>query len=106
MPYTRAMSLRRFCCGGSPLGPENRRSLCGRDRPGAGFSHFRMDVPAPPGRPYAAERDGVDYNLACIGRDFAVEYDKPFQQSYMRPVFEYGRQRALRGDAWVRRPPI
>ena len=31
----------------------------------------------------AAERDGVDYNLAFIGRDFTVEYDKPFEQSYM-----------------------
>jgi hypothetical protein len=53
-----------------------------------------------------AERDGVDYNLAFIGRDFTVEYDKPFEQSYMRPLFEYGRQRALRGDAWAKRPPI
>ena len=54
----------------------------------------------------AAERDGVDYNLAFIGRDFTVEYDKPFEQSYMRPLYEYGRQRALRGDAWVKRPPV
>ena len=53
---------------------------------------------------FAAERDGVDYNLAFIGRDFTVEYDKPFEQSYMRPLFEYGRQRALQGDAWVKRP--
>jgi predicted acylesterase/phospholipase RssA len=54
----------------------------------------------------AAERDGVDYNLAYIGRDFTVEYDKPFDQAYMRPLFEYGRERALRGDAWVKRPLI
>jgi predicted acylesterase/phospholipase RssA len=54
----------------------------------------------------AAERDGVDFNLAYIGRDFTVEYDKPFEQSYMRPLYEYGWQRALRGDAWVKRPPI
>jgi hypothetical protein len=45
----------------------------------------------------AAERDGVDHNLAFIGREFTVEYDKAFEQSYMRP---------LRGDAWVKRPPI
>jgi hypothetical protein len=57
-------------------------------------------------RIYAAtERDKVDYNLAYIGRDFTVEYDKPFDQSYMRPLFEYGRQGALRGDCWVKRPP-
>ncbi|HZN68374.1 MAG TPA: patatin-like phospholipase family protein [Tepidisphaeraceae bacterium] len=54
----------------------------------------------------AAERDGVDYNLAFIGRDFTVEYDEPFAQSYMRPLFEYGRERALRGNAWVRQPPL
>jgi predicted acylesterase/phospholipase RssA len=53
----------------------------------------------------AAERDGVDYNLAFIGRDFTVEYDKPFDQTYMRPLYEYGRQRALRGDAWVKQIP-
>jgi predicted acylesterase/phospholipase RssA len=47
----------------------------------------------------AAERDGVDFNLAYIGRDFTVEYDKPFEQSYMRPLYEYGRERALRGNA-------
>jgi predicted acylesterase/phospholipase RssA len=52
----------------------------------------------------AAERDGVDFNLAYIGRDFTVEYDKPFEQSYMRPLYEYGRERALRGDAWTTRP--
>ena len=40
------------------------------------------------------------------GKTLTLEYDKPFEQSYMRPLFEYGRQRALRGDAWVKRPPI
>ncbi len=54
----------------------------------------------------AAERDGVDYNLAFIGRDFSLAYDKPFAQSYMRPLYEYGRQRASAGDAWVTRPPM
>jgi len=54
----------------------------------------------------AAERDGVDFNLAYIGREFTLVYDKPFEQSYMRPLFEYGRQRGLRGDAWTKRPPV
>ena len=54
----------------------------------------------------AAEHDGVDYNLAYIGRDFTVAYDKPFEQSYMRPLFEYGRLHAFRGDVWVKRPPV
>jgi predicted acylesterase/phospholipase RssA len=54
----------------------------------------------------AAERDRVDFNLAFIGPDFTVEYDKPFDQAYMRPLFMYGRERALQGNAWVKRPPI
>lgn len=54
----------------------------------------------------ATERDRVDFNLAFIGRDFTVEYDQPFAQSYMRPLYDYGRDRALRGDAWVQRPPV
>ena len=54
----------------------------------------------------AAERDGVDYNLAFIGPDFTMVRDRPFDPSYMRPLYEHGRQRALRGDAWVKRPPI
>ncbi len=53
----------------------------------------------------ATERDRVDFNLAFIGRGFTVVYDEPFAQSYMRPLFDYGRDRALRGDAWVKSPP-
>ena len=54
----------------------------------------------------AAQRDHVDFNLAFIGADFTVEYGKPFDPAYMRPLFEYGRQRALAGDAWVKQPPV
>ena len=42
-------------------------------------------------RGYAAAiwNDGMaDNNLAVIGRDFTVEYDKPFDQAYMRPLYE------------------
>ena len=54
---------------------------------------------------FAAERDHVDYNLTYIRDDFTVPYALPFDQTYMRPLFEYGRERMLRGDAWVNRPP-
>ena len=54
----------------------------------------------------AALRDRVEFNLAFIGNDFDVPYDKPFDQAYMRPLYEYGYQRALRGDAWVHEPPV
>lgn len=54
----------------------------------------------------AAQRDHVDYNLTYIKPDFTVEYGKPFDQAYMRPLYEYGRQRMLAGTAWVKQPPI
>lgn len=54
----------------------------------------------------ASLRDQVDYNLTFIGSDFTVEYDKPFAQAYMRPLFAYGRERELAGTAWVKQPPI
>jgi hypothetical protein len=52
-----------------------------------------------------AERDAIDFHLAYIGRDFAVPWVSPFEQGYMRALFAYGEERALRGTAWSRRPP-
>ncbi|MEI6158253.1 MAG: patatin-like phospholipase family protein [Roseococcus sp.] len=54
---------------------------------------------------FAAERDHVDYNLAYIQNDFTIPYTLPFDQAYMRPLFDYGRERMRRGDAWVKTPP-
>lgn len=54
----------------------------------------------------ASERDRVDFNLAFIGADFDVPYDKPFDPAYMRPLYDNGFERAMRGDAWVKRPPV
>jgi hypothetical protein len=57
-------------------------------------------------RIYAAtERDGR-IQPGFTGPDFPVRYDKPFQQSEMRSLFQSRRQRALRGDAWLQRPPF
>jgi predicted acylesterase/phospholipase RssA len=54
----------------------------------------------------ATQRDGVDYNLAFIGPDFTVKLNEPFEQHYMRALFEYGYQRARRGYDWDKRPPF
>jgi predicted acylesterase/phospholipase RssA len=54
----------------------------------------------------ATQRDGVDYNLAFIGRDFTVELKEPFEQHYMRALFDYGYERARRGYDWEKRPPF
>lgn len=54
----------------------------------------------------STQRDGVDYNLAFIGRDFTGTYTEPFEQAYMRQLFDYGFQRARRGYDWAKRPPF
>jgi predicted acylesterase/phospholipase RssA len=50
-------------------------------------------------------RDGIDFNLAFIGRDFTAEYTTPFDQTYMRALFDYGAERARRGFDWTKVPP-
>jgi hypothetical protein len=51
------------------------------------------------------ERDEVEFRLAFIGRDFTATYNEPFDQAYMRALFDYGYQRARRGYDWAHRPP-
>lgn len=53
-----------------------------------------------------SQRDGVDYNLAYIGSDFTVEHKIPFDQGYMRALFDYGYQRGRAGYPWSKAPPI
>ncbi len=43
------------------------------------------------------QRDGIGYNLAFIGRDFTEELPSPFDQAYMRALFDYGFERGRRG---------
>jgi len=52
-----------------------------------------------------AERDGLDYNLAYIGDDFNVQLQEPFDQHYMRALFDYGYERARNGYPWRDVPP-
>jgi Patatin-like phospholipase len=52
------------------------------------------------------QHDGIDFNLAYIGRDFTEKLPSPFDQGYMRDLFAYGYQRARRGYDWAKRPPI
>lgn len=52
------------------------------------------------------QHDGVDYNLAYIGSDFKVEHKEAFDTAYMRALFDYGYERAVRGYPWHKTPPI
>jgi hypothetical protein len=52
------------------------------------------------------QRDGIDYNLAFIGRDFNQVLPAPFDTAYMRALYDYAYQQAVRGYDWVKKPPI
>ncbi len=52
------------------------------------------------------QRDGIGFNLAFIGRDFNEQLPAPFDQPYMRALFDYGFERGRRGYDWAHRPPI
>ena len=54
----------------------------------------------------ATQRDGIDFNLAYIGSDFTKELPAPFDQAYMRALFDYGYQRGRAGYRWRKAPPI
>ena len=51
-------------------------------------------------------RDGVDFNLAYIGRDFTLEHEDDFDPTYMRALFEYGQAQIKNGTAWKKSSPI
>jgi hypothetical protein len=53
-----------------------------------------------------SRRDGVDYNLAFIGPDFTAEHKIPFDQAYMRALFDYGYRLGRTGYRWRKAPPI
>lgn len=51
------------------------------------------------------QRDKVGFNLAYIGSDFDMTLPSPFYPPYMKALYEYGYQRALRGYDWSKVPP-
>jgi hypothetical protein len=51
------------------------------------------------------QRDGVGYHLAYIDDDFTQPYKGPFNQTYMRSLFQYGFDRARAGEEWKDKPP-
>jgi predicted acylesterase/phospholipase RssA len=53
-----------------------------------------------------ARRDDIGYNLAYIGTDFNEVLPSPFDQKFMRDLFDYGYQKALHGYVWASQPPF
>ena len=53
-----------------------------------------------------AIRNDIRYQLAYIGTDFNEVLPSPFDQKFMRDLFDYGYQKALHGYAWANQPPF
>lgn len=55
---------------------------------------------------FISRRDGVDYNLEFIGRDFQVPPKKgEFDQAFMRALYDYGYREGKAGPRWHKAPP-
>ncbi|WP_342241107.1 patatin-like phospholipase family protein [Inquilinus sp. OTU3971] len=52
-----------------------------------------------------SQRDGVGFHLAYIPSSFDVKLETPFDQTYMRALFELGRKMGAEGYPWQTRPP-
>ncbi|MBP0467009.1 patatin-like phospholipase family protein [Roseomonas sp. PWR1] len=55
---------------------------------------------------FFAQRDGVDFNLAFIGSDFTRQLESPFEQGFMRALYDHGYEKARVGFRWAKTPPI
>jgi len=53
----------------------------------------------------AAERDGIDYNLAYVPDDFDERAKEMFDPEYMRKLFDFGYRMAKSGFPWEKAPP-
>ena len=51
------------------------------------------------------QRDGVDYNVACIPSDFDVPAREAFDPAYMKALFERGQALVRNGSPWRKFPP-
>ncbi len=53
----------------------------------------------------AAQRDGIDYNLAYIPRTFTTPFIEPFDTKYMNELFDVGYRLGSAGYSWAKLPP-
>ncbi|MEI7750532.1 MAG: patatin-like phospholipase family protein [Candidatus Omnitrophota bacterium] len=51
------------------------------------------------------ERDGIDYNLAFIPKDFNAPHPEEFDRAYMNTLFNRGYAMAEKGYEWQKYPP-
>ena len=53
----------------------------------------------------AAQRDGLDFNLAYIPNSFKTPLREPFDKEYMQVLFKAGYDLAVKGYSWAKSPP-
>ena len=53
----------------------------------------------------AAQRDGIDFNLAYIPESFKTPLREPFDKTYMQALFKVGYDLAANGYPWAKTPP-
>ncbi|HYG89454.1 MAG TPA: patatin-like phospholipase family protein [Azospirillum sp.] len=53
----------------------------------------------------AAQRDGIDFNLAYIPETFTTELKEPFDTAYMNDLFNLGYALGSKGYQWAKTPP-
>jgi predicted acylesterase/phospholipase RssA len=53
----------------------------------------------------AAQRDGVDFNLAFIPSSFNAPHKEEFDNEYMRKLYGVGYEMASKGFPWLKTPP-
>jgi predicted acylesterase/phospholipase RssA len=51
------------------------------------------------------QRDHIDYNVAYVPESFSERLREPFDQEYMRKLYEVGRETMLHGSPWSKFPP-
>ena len=52
-----------------------------------------------------ATRDGVDFNCAYIGNDFAFSHTVRFETAFLRRLYQYGHDLSAKGMAWKKSLP-
>jgi predicted acylesterase/phospholipase RssA len=50
-------------------------------------------------------RDGVDFNCAYIGNDFALSHAVRFETAFLRRLYQYGYEQSVKGLAWKKSLP-
>lgn len=53
----------------------------------------------------AARRDDMEFNLAAIPADVDIKSERPFEQRYMRALYDVGYRAGFRGTSWMKWPP-